>query len=396
MSHLITIKPISKTLGQSNTSQINLTVEELLWQGIHVMVVGKSQNGKRWLSDLPLGQAIYTPIQLSDDGEELICDSNTLSWFGQPLQKAIQNPNPQEIDFKIAVRHRYSKIVILNCIDYIFGHALLKLLNADNALKHLEDGWGIVVIAQKPLEPFIPQYVSEIWLVDLPFSQAQKFYPSLDKSIQNECERFEQISIHPAYSHTQDYTIENFSGISPHVPSVSQTPQITFIWRNARGWYYRGWGSEISRQRRAIITLFEEIRKAVPKAIFSISGFGDGGKFPSWIADKRIIQSNAENEITLCREYAKSDLVIGMHGSSLLLPSAHALMTLCLMPDERWGNITQDILYQSTHTINYTPITNFRYRFIPSETKLSTIAHIASNMITKYNEFLYNLNPHNE
>jgi len=35
-----------------------------------------------------------------------------------------------------------------------------------------------------------------------------------------------------------------------------------------------------------------------------------------------------------------------VHGSNMLLPSAHAGMTIDLMPDDRWGNFAQDISYQ--------------------------------------------------
>lgn len=37
---------------------------------------------------------------------------------------------------------------------------------------------------------------------------------------------------------------------------------------------------------------------------------------------------------------------MGVHGSNMLLPSAHARATLVLMPRKRWGNFIQDILFQ--------------------------------------------------
>ena len=85
----------------------------------------------------------------------------------------------------------------------------------------------------------------------------------------------------------------------------------------------------------------------------------------------------------LCNCYAKSDVVIGVHGSNMLLPSAHANMVLDIMPKDRWGNVTQDVIYQE----NDNRMTSFRIRYIPIETKVSSLAFIAQSMINGFEKY---------
>lgn len=93
-------------------------------------------------------------------------------------------------------------VVILNCIDQLYGHALLKLLNAE---RHLErhKNYGVVVLIQDFLRWLVPDGVAEIWTVKLPLSRAQHFYPTLHERIEQECRRFSTVSVSKTFSHPQ-------------------------------------------------------------------------------------------------------------------------------------------------------------------------------------------------
>jgi hypothetical protein len=91
---------------------------------------------------------------------------------------------------------------------------------------------------------------------------------------------------------------------------------------------------------------------------------------------------NEKIEQDICQVYADSRLVIGVHGSNMLLPSGHAGMTIDLI-DERWGNFAQDIIYQESNQ----KMATFRYRFLPYETNIDTLAFIAAVMVLTLDEF---------
>jgi len=91
---------------------------------------------------------------------------------------------------------------------------------------------------------------------------------------------------------------------------------------------------------------------------------------------------NEKIEQDICQVYADSRLVIGLHGSNMLLPSGHAGMTMDLI-DGRWGNFAQDIIYQEINQ----KMASFRYRFLPYQTNTDTLAFIAAVMVLTLEEF---------
>jgi hypothetical protein len=133
--------------------------------------------------------------------------------------------------------------------------------------------------------------------------------------------------------------------------------------------------------------LLAKIRLELPSAKFAVAGMGKKTRFPAWIEDLRVDKFDEQTEREMCRIYASSRLVIGIHGSNMLLPSAHAGMTIDIMPTDRWGNFAQDILYQESDP----RIAAFRYRYVPFETSVTQLAEMALSMPIKWSEFVLNM-----
>jgi hypothetical protein len=58
-------------------------------------------------------------------------------------------------------------------------------------------------------------------------------------------------------------------------------------------------------------------------------------------------------------------------------------MVLDIMPKDKWGNIMQDVIYQE----NDNRMTSFRIRYIPIETKISSLAFITQSMINGFEKY---------
>ncbi len=69
---------------------------------------------------------------------------------------------------------------------------------------------------------------------------------------------------------------------------------------------------------------------------------------------------SAFNALPAQRGVRVRELVIGVHGSNMLLPTAHAGSLVELIGPERWGNFTQDVLFREAGDCRET---FFRYRF---------------------------------
>ncbi len=363
----------------------------ILWQGIHVCSESTCGNcGSRIVSDLPVGHAIYYPFSVDATRQVLYGGDLARTWLGKPLLDSLKNPDSTEIDVRVEKRASSREIVLLNCIDFLYGHALLKLWNLEELL---QNSAKIVVIVQDFLTWMVPQGVAEVWSVKLPLSKAQRFYPKLAEQLETECKRFEKIYLHPAPTHPKIRNIALFTGTRPHDPQNGKF-RITFVWREDRIWTGAPQLSRlgkklrlsagISRQTQKVVSLFSRLRRKFPGATFTVAGVGERKPpLPSWIDDQRVNSLTQEIERKLCLLYSESRLVTGVHGSHMLLPSAHAGMTVDLMPRDRWGNFGQDIAYLKPDN----RVSSYSYRFLPIGTPISELAESIFAQIDGYEQF---------
>jgi hypothetical protein len=119
-----------------------------------------------------------------------------------------------------------------------------------------------------------------------------------------------------------------------------------------------------------------------PSVDFAVTGLSAATGLPSHVIDLRTDSSDEATERALCRRYAASHLVMGIHGSNMLLPSAHAGATIDLMPPDRWGNVTQDIIYRPTEARE----ASYRYRYIPASVTPPELAQIATALLRRHSE----------
>ena len=380
-----------------------IKANKIIWQGIHAGVESECKNCQRtFYQDLKVGHSLYTPCSVNLHNFELFGPGSSEDWYGIPLQKSLKNPNDSHIEFKKEIYANHDRIIILNCIDYLYGHSLLKLLNAE---RHLKDNpeYGLVVIVPKFLEWMLPKGIAEKWVFDIPLKEGQEFFIDFNNVIQKEMKRFSEIHVSKAFSHPKDFDITNFTGIEKH-DFQKDDFRITFIWREDRCWMNSSLFQKavnklnvailknilLTWQKRKMIKVFTELRKGFPDARFTVAGFGNHKKFPKWIDNQIVYNFSTDTEKRLCQIYSESRVVLGVHGSNMLLPSAHAGMTVDLMPDDRWGNFAQEILYQESDI----RMGSYRYRYVPINQKPNHLHKIVAHMILDREHFIENMINH--
>jgi hypothetical protein len=389
---MIQIKPRLNQTATCPHCGGGLAADRLLWQGMHVGTQADCQScGAEIFTDLAVGHAHYGGCQVDAQNGKVWGSAETMSWLGQPLLRSLQNPNLQEITIQTETFKSCRQVIVLNCIDFLYGHSLLKLLNAQTHLDHHPE-YGLIVIVPPFLRWMVPPGVAEIWQVDIPLRHGQSFYPHFDRWVNQELQRFDQVYVSKAYSHPAQFDITRFTQVAPH--DFADPFRITFIWREDRLWIDPLAARALQKikqqpialhwQNQRLQTLFQRLRQQFPQAQLTVTGLGQQTQFPDWIDDRRVQRFTADLERQICQVHRQSRLVIGIHGSNLLLPSAHAGMSLDLMPDDRWGNIVQDILYQEPDPRRAA----YRYRYIPAQTPTPTVAAIATSMIDQYPHFI--------
>lgn len=394
---MIKIKPYIQY--QSSCCHCGATIrnDAIVWQGMQILYKFKcGKCNSEIFEDLKVGHAVNYPYQVNLTESKYWCNSilsNQIpnTWLGEPLLKSLGNPKTEDLKISVKIFTQCKNVIILNCIDSYYGHCILKLLNAQ---RHLEDKFdkGLIVIVPKFLRWMVPEGVAEVWTVDISLRSGQCYYPKLNDFIQKESIRFEEIHVSEAYSHPSKFDITKFTRILKH-SFTQESYKVTFIWREDRLWsnflllrilrklkltwlllWIQNW---------RVRSLFQQMQSKLALASFAVVGLGKQTQFPQWIEDLRVESFDEEAEKAACQIYSDSRLVIGVHGSNMLLPSAHGGMTLDLMPKERWGNFAQDILYQE----NDSRLAAFKYRYLPLNTRIVDLAYIASNMILKSSEF---------
>jgi hypothetical protein len=392
---MIEIKPNIQHQSNCPCCKTSLKPVNVGFLGMHIIVESKCNNCHvELLESLAFGHFIHHHFQIDLVKNVVFSENNIYRWVAKNLLESIQNPETEKLEIPKEIFKACRKVIILNCIDYLYGHCLLKLLNAQRHLD-LHQNYGLIIIVPKFLRWMVPEGVAEVWTVPISLTKGQCYYPSFAEFVNEELKRFEEIYVSKAHSHPSQFDITRFTGVPKH--SFEQDKfKITYIWREDRPWCSIVLFRILRKlqllklglvlQNWRVTRLFEKIRGKVPEAKFAIVGLGTQTKFPAWIEDLRVDKFDEETEREACKLYSESRLVIGIHGSNMLLPSGHAGMTLDLMPP-RWGNLAQDILYQESDP----RLASFRYRYLPIETSITNLADIASLMILGYSDFVLNM-----
>ena len=345
--------------------------------------------------DLPAGQALFTPILL-DKNSGAVYGGEDAQWFADWLADAYQNRSNEKIGFKtLKFSEAEKKVVVLNCLDVLYGHSLLKLLNAQHYLNN-QPAVSLILIIPPFLEWLLPEGVCEAWIIDLPLRRGTEWNDFLVNKINEKLEKFSEVYLSVAFSHphSEDFDIERFSRVKPFLledfGKYRERQVVTFIWREDRLWETSensarlhklkrkfGVSEETSDQTANVIRFAELLRGKFPQIDFAVVGLGKNGGLPEWILDSRLTGLNVESEKLWCERYAKSHIVVGVHGSNMLLPTAHAGAFIELIGEDRQGNFLQDILFRQTDVREMF----FRNRFVSLSTTPENLAQTAVSML---------------
>jgi hypothetical protein len=371
---------------------------------------------REFYGDLSSGQALYTPMLL-EKATGAVHDPHGVGWFAEWLRESYAGRSDMPVPFDVREHLPVTRpVVLLNCLDTLYGHSLLKLLNAQYYLDRRRDV-DLIVIVPSFLAWMVPDGVAQVWTVGLPLRRGTEWNDRLAREISRRVEAFESVSLGHALSHPRpdEYDIERFTRVETFPleewGARLKTPTVTFIWRDDRPWRAAtdAPATRLERLRRSLApaaratggqhllvsTLAKALRRDWPTLDFAVAGLSEAGRdepLPAWVKDLRRPSIDEAAERRWCERYAASHVVVGMHGSNMLLPSAHAGAVVELIGPERWGNFTQDILFRDSGDCRELL---FRYRFLPDSTPPLALARMVSLLLRGLESFrlLMNVEP---
>jgi FkbM family methyltransferase len=375
------LRPWGAVNGTCPRCELPLLDARLLLPGWRLFVRGRCDGcGHRYVQDLPTGHALVYPSTLDlDTGETLGVQGE--SWFSSWLKRTWTAPSDQAVDLRVEGPGVTDAAVLLNCLDPIYGHSLLRLLNAQ---RHLDDGARqLVVLVPRALRHLVPPEAAEVWTLEGPPSLTWQWLLRLDERLHAELDRLDDCVLSPAFPHPHPSTwdLDRFTG--PIAAQRRGSPTFVFAFRDDRRW-----GLTLRHQEHHLDGLWSQLRRRFPDAAAAMIGVGAPGRAPSGVADLRVQRPGISDERAWMAAAAGADLVIGIHGSHLLLPSGLARLTLELTPTERYTNALQATLVREDDPLRAL----WRYRQLLGGAHLADlsgrrVAHVAATMIEEADRF---------
>lgn len=302
-----------------------------------------SRCAREFYGDLPAGHGLYYPMLL-DAGTGEVHDAQAVPWFAESLRESFARRINQPVPFQEERFRPLQKPVLLNCLDQLYGHSLLKLLNAQYYLEHRPDA-ELILLLPRFLRWLAPAGAAAIWTVDLPLRQGNVWNDWLARRLHELIDPLPEAWLSLAFSHPhpEDFAIERFTRVTPFDAAawgelLRERPTVTFIWREDRLWEgarsrvrskLRRWGNkaertllgassaaavEVRAQQRLVTQLALRLRQSLPRLDFAVAGLGQRGGLPEWIGDLRQPKIDESVERAWCQRYASSHLVVGVHG----------------------------------------------------------------------------------
>lgn len=301
----------------------------------------------RYYVDLPVGQALWSPVILNQTTAE-IYDWFEYTWFSNLLKEGFLNQVTAEIT---PIVHKFfdaDRIVIVNCLDFLYGHSLLKLLNVQRYLGCSPE-LGCCVLVPSQLVHLVPEGVAEIWEFPVSIKEGWKWYNYLAQWMSEQITKRKECFLSPAYSHpsNRDYNLGCFVRNLPDISEeISQhQPIILFSYREDRLW-----GRSLRHQQRNLQKLYDKLSAIFPDMAFVMVGFGQQNQIRhtgAKLIDLRENKFDVERDRLWMAYMSAADCAIGVHGSNMLLPSGLAKSTVELVPCDRLGNSVQSFLFAS-------------------------------------------------
>ena len=405
--NMIEIKPkLNISVNCKACKSEAVDIQALFFQGMHTLadcICGKCGFDLYWT--LPIGHDLLFPVHLSKDNKKAYFHPRAKDWLAAPLSRSMKMGEGQRVEISKNVHRQVRDIVIVNCLDTCFGHVLTKIWNTYTLTENHPE-LGVVAIIPQNMEWLLPPTLAETWIIHQPLKMLDNKLEGLDEFVHKQLERFEQVYLSHTFTHldhTRYIDMEKMLKRSRFDLATfeRQPPCITFVLREDRCWHR--WKSFdflmklsvkagvwektkalfVSRQNQLIKKTAEAIKQAIPEVRLYATGLGKTGSLWDGIEDLRTEKIQSETEALWNATYAQSHLVIGIHGSGMMIPTALAAGFINILPRHKLEHLGEDTLLPYSNRF-----LNFLGRYLDEYSTPQLVALHAVSMIRDF-PYLY-------
>lgn len=375
---------------------------EILFWGLAVVAkIDCSSCQKNAFISLEIGHFVHFPCIFQN--QSTLAEAlkvTTTKWLHEPLLKSFFQQDYKLPKFRKTVFQKKEKVILLHCLDPVYGHTLWRLFNYAKLYQEYPD-YGIILLIPENFEYLFPNpHISELWILDNSLGDFKYLMPTLNTLIKKELERFEEFYIAKAPVQpqvNQEIVEELFSQkVFPLENFAKLPPKVLFVMRNDRFWLAQKWeyflfriyiSSKwkfllpflVKKQNKYFNRLSKLLKHKMPAITITAIGFGNPKGLSQNIQDLRSQKPDSSTEIQWNRLASEAQLVIGVHGSHLLIPTALSGAFIELLPSHRIENFGEANIFIQKN-VRYA---NFLQRIMPLATPPKLVArhivHIIKN-----------------
>ncbi len=405
---------------------------------IELLFPGKAVLAKTWCKhcnstsyySYPTGHFLGFPVSFNE--KEANYHPRAHLWLAQPLIESFQNDEKKtNVTIEKIIHKKAEQAILLNCLDSCYGHVFHKMMNALLHLKHQPE-MGLVLLIPKSFLWLVPDGVAEVWHIDISLRDSDNWISNLDSFVKTEMKRFQKVYLSLAFTHLESTNLDLSTLTKTKkfdlVKFDSLPPTITFICREDRVWlnnylenflflaavkfkllrYFQPYF--VRRQNHLFSKAAKKINKRIKNVRFLAVGIGKTGSLGKNITDHRHeggVMTEAE-EKQWCALYAQSHIVIGIHGSNMIIPTSLSAGFIELLPRYKIPHLTEEVTpphagryrhflgrfldqFSSTRLLALNAIsmlTDFRYFYVNTEKKF-THPQILDDVETLYGPYIY-------
>tara|TARA_R110002111_G_scaffold87341_4_gene136777 strand:- start:1861 stop:2850 length:990 start_codon:yes stop_codon:yes gene_type:complete len=327
--------------------------------------------------------------------------------MAEPLINSFQNPPIKEVPIQLLQPSSGGDLLLINCLDSCFGHVFTKIWNV-YLLKKQFPTKTLAVLLPERCRWLISDKEVEIWSVALPLEELGKGVHGLDLWVKQQFKRFHSValSVVPVHIDQEQLDFSQILQVSPfELEEFDRLPlQLTFIWRSDRFWLnsrgldllhkasikynFQNWVEDILQHRQGSLLrrLVKRVRKSFPNVAFYVTGIGRDGKLPHGCHDERVEKMQESVERRWNEIYRGSHLVIGVHGSHMMIPTALAAGFIEILPRHKIDHLTEDIAQSYNSRLSH-----FLGRFVDEFSSPDLVAEHVVSMVKGFGKVYQNL-----
>lgn len=342
---VIPIHPkVEATVRCVKCQSTSVDIHDYLFEGIHVLVDCRCNAcSTSFFHTLPTGHDTQTPIAFSKDGKMSRFDESATVWLAKPLIDALLKPRRHTPDIRRKnLMPLKENIILLNCIDNCFGHSYAKLLNTLKLMKVYRDR-SLVLLINPNFEWFVPDGVAELWIV------AGHHIPNLQDFVKEQLKNVKRcdLSVAKVYHDLAKIDSEPFLKTkSFDIAKFDELPYtVTFVLRDDRYWYTNRLDDLINKVfiKMHIQKLFRwyfvwKQSLLVKKTVKRL----DGIRVNIISTDAKPITPELEKQ--WCDIYSRSHIIVGVHGSNMLIPTSLAAGFIEILPAHKIAHLGEDVV----------------------------------------------------